>query len=85
MPHIPQQLDVSQSFCVMLHDVAPIYAEHVATFTKSLAPMVGNAMSAAVVPCWAGVPFCEKSLNTIYTGWYFTSKIHSHIFGRELI
>lgn len=54
------QLDFSQSFCVMLHDVAPIYAEHVATFTKSLAPMVGNAMSAAVVPCWAGVPFCDQ-------------------------
>jgi len=44
----------------MLHDVAPIYAEHVAAFTKSLAPLVGNAMSAAVVPCWAGVPLCDK-------------------------
>jgi predicted deacetylase len=54
------QPDVSQSFCVMLHDVAPIYDTHVATFTKSLAPMVGNVMSAAVVPCWAGVALAEK-------------------------
>ncbi len=56
----PPPLDVSQSFCVMLHDVAPLYASHVATFTKSLSPLVGNAMSAAVVPCWGGVPLCDK-------------------------
>jgi predicted deacetylase len=44
----------------MLHDVAPIYESHVATFTQALAPLVGNAMSAAVVPCWGGVPLAEK-------------------------
>jgi predicted deacetylase len=55
-----QQFDVSRSFCVMLHDVAPIYASHVATFTQSLAPLVGNQMSAAVVPCWGGVPLGEQ-------------------------
>ena len=55
-----QQLDVSRSFCVMLHDVAPIYASHVATFTQAMAPLVGNAMSAAVVPCWAGVSLEDK-------------------------
>ena len=44
----------------MLHDVAPIYASQVARFTRSLAPLVGNAMSAAVVPCWGGVPLCDK-------------------------
>ncbi|AMV18561.1 DUF2334 domain-containing protein [Planctomyces sp. SH-PL14] len=53
-------LDVSKSFCVMLHDVAPIYASHVATFTEAMAPLVGTAMSAAVVPCWAGVPLCDN-------------------------
>lgn len=53
-------LDVSKSFCVMLHDAAPIYASHVATFTEAMAPLIGNAMSAAVVPCWAGVPLCEN-------------------------
>ena len=53
-------LDVSRSFCIMLHDVAPLYESHVATFTQSLAPLVGNAMSAAVVPCWGGVPLCDK-------------------------
>ena len=60
MTEHPQSLDVSQSFCIMLHDVAPIYASHVAAFTQSLAPLVGNAMSAAVVPCWGGVPLCDQ-------------------------
>jgi predicted deacetylase len=55
-----QPIDFSKSFCVMLHDVAPIYDSHVATFTQSMAPMIGNAMSAAVVPCWGGVPLKEK-------------------------
>ncbi len=44
----------------MLHDVAPIYASHVATFTQAMAPLVGNAMTAAVVPCWAGEPLAER-------------------------
>jgi predicted deacetylase len=56
----PQPLNVSESFTVMLHDVAPIYESHVATFTRSLAPMIGNAMSAGFVPCWGGVPLCDK-------------------------
>lgn len=67
MPENTQQLDVSRSFCVMLHDVAPIYASHVARFTQAMAPLVGNAMSAAVVPCWGGEslgykdrPFLER-------------------------
>jgi predicted deacetylase len=54
------QFDISRSFCVMLHDVAPIYASHVATFTRVMAPLVGTAMSAAVVPCWGGVPLEER-------------------------
>ncbi|MDB5343433.1 MAG: hypothetical protein JWP89_1810 [Schlesneria sp.] len=57
--HTPP-LDISRSFCVMLHDVAPIYASHVATFTQSMAPLVGNMMSAAVVPCWGGVPLGDN-------------------------
>ena len=55
-----QKIDVSNSFCVMLHDVAPIYASHVATFTRALSPLVGNMMSAAVVPCWGGVALAER-------------------------
>lgn len=53
-------IDYSKSFCVMLHDVAPLYAEHVATITKALSPLVGNLMSAAVVPCWAGTPLSAQ-------------------------
>jgi uncharacterized protein len=55
-----QQFDVSRSFCVMLHDVAPLYASHVETFTRSMAPLIGNMMSAAVVPCWGGQPLTER-------------------------
>jgi predicted deacetylase len=60
MAGFPTQSDISESFCVMLHDVAPLYATHVATFTESLAPLIGNVMSAAVVPCWGGVPLSES-------------------------
>jgi predicted deacetylase len=65
-----QHLDVSRSFCVMLHDVAPIYAPHVATFTRTMAPLIGSTMSAAVVPCWGGVPLDERDrpfLNRVKT------------------
>src|SRR5579872_3122324 len=55
-----QPVDFSGTFCVMLHDVAPLYAEHVATFTRTLAPLIGNVMSAAVVPCWGGEPLAER-------------------------
>src|SRR4051794_20588673 len=55
-----KQFDFSQSFSVMLHDVAPIYASHVTTFTQALAPLVGNAMTAALVPCWGGVPITDQ-------------------------
>jgi predicted deacetylase len=44
----------------MLHDVAPIYESEVETFTRTLSPLIGNKMSAAVVPCWGGVPLAEK-------------------------
>ncbi|MBS0266241.1 MAG: DUF2334 domain-containing protein [Planctomycetes bacterium] len=57
---LPPNFDVSQSFSVMLHDVAPIYESHVATFTRTLAPLIGNSMAAAVVPCWAGEPLQER-------------------------
>ncbi len=55
-----QPVDPSRSFCVMLHDVTPIYASHTSAFTEALAPLVGNAMSAAVVPCWAGKPLRDS-------------------------
>lgn len=53
-------LDVRQSFCVMLHDVAPRFAPQVAEFTRTLSPLVGNAMSAAMVPCWDGEPLADR-------------------------
>jgi len=44
----------------MLHDVAPVFAPQVAAFTRAMAPLVGSAMSAAVVPCWGGEPLAER-------------------------
>lgn len=55
-----QSFDLSRSFCVMLHDVAPIFEAEVATFTRAMAPLLGNAMSAAFVPCWGGEPLSDK-------------------------
>src|SRR5262245_22521429 len=55
-----QHIDFSRSFCVMLHDVAPVFEPQVAAFTRAMAPLVGNAMSAAVVPCWGGEPLAER-------------------------
>lgn len=60
MTHSMPSVDLSQSFSVMLHDVAPIYENHVATFTRTLSPLIGNTMAAAVVPCWGGVPLAAK-------------------------
>lgn len=53
-------IDASRQFCVMLHDVAPLYEDHVDMFTKTLSPYIGNKMSAAVVPCWGGKPLTDR-------------------------
>jgi len=53
-------VDFSRTFCVMLHDVAPLYEAHVAQFTETLSPLIGNVMSAAVVPCWGGQELTER-------------------------
>ena len=49
-------VDPRTSFCVMLHDVAPCFEAEVDEFARVLGPLVGPAMSAAVVPCWGGKP-----------------------------
>jgi predicted deacetylase len=46
----------SRSFAVVIHDVAPIFLRQLVTISQALAPRVGNKVSAAVVPCWHGVP-----------------------------
>ena len=56
----PMTLDCSRFFCVMLHDVAPVYERHVGQFTSTLSPLIGNQMSAAVVPCWDGQELTER-------------------------
>ncbi|WP_165248617.1 DUF2334 domain-containing protein [Paludisphaera soli] len=46
--------EVSSSFAVVVHDVAPALAEHLADVRRAIAPLVGDRLSAAVVPCWHG-------------------------------
>jgi predicted deacetylase len=52
--------DPTGIFCVMLHDVAPRFRREVDVFVETLSPLIGNAMTAAVVPCWGGEPITEQ-------------------------
>jgi hypothetical protein len=42
-------------FCVIVHDVTPIFAREVDVIFENLLPEVGNTLAAAFVPCWHGV------------------------------
>ncbi len=55
-----QSIDPTNIFCVMLHDVAPRFQREVDQFVETLSPLIGTAMSAGVVPCWAGEPITES-------------------------
>lgn len=57
---IPTTFDPTRVFCVMLHDVAPRFQKEVDVFVETLAPQLGTAMAAGVVPCWAGEPLVER-------------------------
>lgn len=41
-------------FCVVIHDVAPVFAAEIKQILDQLQPLLGNRFSAAVVPCWQG-------------------------------
>lgn len=56
----PAAIPVRDTFCVMLHDVAPCFESEVDQFADTLAPLVGNIMAAAVVPCWGGAPLTHR-------------------------
>ncbi len=43
-----------RSFCVVLHDVAPVFIQQIEKIVSKMRPLVGSKMSAAVVPCWHG-------------------------------
>lgn len=53
-------IDPTRVFCVMLHDVAPRFQREVDQFVETLSPLIGTAMTAGVVPCWAGEPTTER-------------------------
>ena len=42
------------SFCVVLHDVAPIFKPQIEKIVRKMRPLIGSQMAAAVVPCWHG-------------------------------
>jgi len=58
--NLKQAIDPTQVFCVMLHDVAPRFQPEVDQFVAALSPVIGNSMTAGVVPCWAGEPITDR-------------------------
>ena len=45
---------LQDSFCVVLHDVAPLFTAQISKIVAKMQPLVGSKMGAAVVPCWRG-------------------------------
>jgi predicted deacetylase len=60
----PMTSRFSRSFAVVIHDVAPIFVRQLATIARALAPRIGDRVSAAVVPCWHGVPLGRGAADT---------------------
>lgn len=48
-------------FCVIVHDVTPVFAPEINQILKHLEAELGNTVSGAVVPRWHGREFDEKS------------------------
>jgi hypothetical protein len=42
-------------FCVIVHDVTPVFADEIDTIFEQLLPEAGMALVGALVPCWHGV------------------------------
>jgi predicted deacetylase len=43
-------------FAVVVHDVVPALADRLVAVRRAIAPLVGDRLSSAVVPCWHGAP-----------------------------
>src|SRR5262249_30812935 len=41
-------------FCVIVHDVTPVFAREIDTILEHLLPEAGNALASALVPRWHG-------------------------------
>ncbi len=48
--------DLSRSFAVVVHDVAPAFRPQLIAILDALSPRVGGKLIGAVVPCWHGTP-----------------------------
>lgn len=45
----------ASKFCVIVHDVTPVFAREIDSIFEHLLPETGNILAAAVVPCWHAV------------------------------
>jgi hypothetical protein len=45
----------SPGFCVVVHDVTPVFAREIDVICERLLPAVGSAFAMAAVPCWHAV------------------------------
>ena len=41
-------------FCVVVHDVTPVFAAEIDQILAAFEPLVGGSLGGAVVPCWHG-------------------------------
>jgi predicted deacetylase len=69
-PRIGPAASVPQAakFCVIVHDVTPVFAREVNTIFEHLLPEVGNTLAGALVPCWHGVELDTRG-RRIMRGW----------------
>jgi len=54
------KLEASRSFVLVVHDVAPVFRRRLNQIHKAVSPVVGDRVSAAVIPCWRGNPLGES-------------------------
>ncbi len=58
----------TSKFCVIVHDVTPVFAREIDSIFERLLPEVGKSLAVAVVPCWHAVE-PDPSGRQIMRGW----------------
>lgn len=53
--------ELSASFALVVHDVTPVFRRQLNLILGAVNPLVGDRVSAAVVPCWRGNPLGEAA------------------------
>jgi len=57
-----------QKFCVIVHDVTPVFGREIDAIFERLLPEAGTALAGAFVPCWHGVD-PDESDRRMMRGW----------------